>query len=140
MKKVSDNTATKKFVVTEECEGMYIRCKVAPVDTEGIEGAAVWSAPVYVECTTTRDFTTLSGLITEAEGLLKNITDDMMKQFKDCISWMEDNNINEFTVDMDLFNTMVLMEAYDSCDIETDDYFESVSFDSSELDELVSFI
>ena len=80
LKKVSDNTATKKFVVTEECEGMYIRCKVAPVDTEGIEGAAVWSAPVYVECTTTRDFTTLNELITEAERLLaqhQNETDDV---------------------------------------------------------------
>lgn len=67
--KVSDNTTKKDFTITMPCEGKYLYCKVTPVNSKGIEGTAVWSAPVKVALGSV-DKTTLLARITEAEGLL----------------------------------------------------------------------
>ncbi len=72
LEKVSDNTTGKKFTVTDYCEGKWIRCKVTPVDSSGLEGEPVWSDPVYVELSAPVDKTQLQELVNRANELLAN--------------------------------------------------------------------
>ena len=71
-KKVSDNMTDTEFTVTPICEGRWLRCKLTPVDSRGLQGEAVWSEPVFVAFTSEIDKTELRALVDEAKTKVEN--------------------------------------------------------------------
>ena len=71
IRKASDNTTKKEFTITPPCEGKWLICEVVPVDSKGVRGVSVWSAPVQVELGVV-DKTDLQAKVNEANELLSN--------------------------------------------------------------------
>lgn len=71
-KKVSDNMTDTEFTVTPICEGRWLRCKLTPVDSRGLQGEAVWSEPVFVAFTSEIDKTEFRALVDEAKTKVEN--------------------------------------------------------------------
>ena len=71
--RISPTGLTNSYIVSPNCEGKWIRCKVIPVDENRVQGKAVWSEPIYVELTTEVDTTELEGLLAEAEEFMEGV-------------------------------------------------------------------
>lgn len=112
--RVSDNTTKKDFVITMPCEGKYLYCKVVPVNSNGMEGTPVWSAPVKVALGTV-DKTALQEKITEAEELIKTAivgtedgqwsqkeVDRLMSAIAAAKALKENENANQYEVNLEV--------------------------------------